>query len=148
MRRELTFRTFGDVIKELQLLQSRGYKKLGNWDLAQVCDHLRYFIDGSLDGYQFQVPWLIRWLFGKYVLKRTLSAGKMPVGKFTPQKPLPAPGGDETTAVAALEKSLDRFVNHHGEYAVSPFFGQMTRDECQQLALIHCAHHLGFLEPE
>lgn len=147
-QRNLDFHDFPEVVAELDRLHAKGYEKTGNWDLAQVCNHLAYFIDGSLDGATYKVPWIFKALFGRLVLKRILSQRRMKVGVFTPQKPLPQPGGDEAAAVARLKQCIQRFQAHQGELQPSPFFGNLTPREWRELHLIHCAHHLGFLNPK
>src|SRR5262245_17025732 len=114
-QRQLEFKSFADVRTELDHLHKGGCEKLGQWDLAQVCDHLSYFIRGSLEGFTFRAPWLLKFLFGKMVLKRILSQRRMKTGGFTPQNPLPSPGGDEAAAVARLKELLDSFEAHAGE---------------------------------
>src|SRR5262249_51971549 len=145
-QRVLAFTGRDDVVAELERLQRGGYVRRGAWDLFQTCHHLSYFIEGSLDGHQFRTPWLLKVLFGRLVLRRILKSGKMKAGGPTPQKPLPAAGGDEAAAVARLTKALDRLFAHQGELHASPFFGYLTPQEWRRLHLIHCAHHLGFLE--
>jgi|SRR5437667_6575951 len=146
--RELRFADCAAVRAELDRLHTGGYERTGNWDLAQVCDHLNFFVVGSLDGHQFKVPWIFKVLFGRMVLRRLLTKRKFKPGGFTPQKPLPAPGGDEAAAVARFKNTLSRFESHPGEYHDSPFFGHLTRDQWRDLHLIHAAHHLGFLVPK
>ncbi|MFL5328297.1 MAG: DUF1569 domain-containing protein [Gemmataceae bacterium] len=145
-KRELKFESPREVKAELARLQA-GYKPGGNWNLAQTCDHLAYFIEGSLDGHQFKVPWIFKFLFGRMVLKRILGSGRMKAGVFTPQKPLPAPDIDLAKSVARLNTALDRLEAHQGELQDSPFFGHLTPDQWRQLHMIHCAHHLGNLQP-
>src|SRR4051794_29700744 len=99
-RRDLSFNSVAAVQSELDRLHLSGANGLGAWNLAQTCDHLAYFIEGSLDGHQFKVPWIFKALFGRMVLKRILMNRKMKAGVFTPQKPLPDPGLDEVKAVA------------------------------------------------
>jgi hypothetical protein len=65
-------------------------------------------------------------------------------GVFTPQKPLPEPGGDESAAIANLKDTLARFESHRGGFHDSPFFGHLTPEQWRDLHLIHCAHHLAF----
>src|SRR5262249_22439463 len=144
----LDFRTCQGVTAELDRLHAGGYEKAGTWDLAQVCDHLTYFIQGSLDGYTFRVPWLFKALFGRLVLRRILGQRRMKAGITTPQKPLPPPGGDEAPAVARLKQVLQRLETHQGELHPSPFFGHLTPQQWRERHLIHCAHHLGFLIPK
>lgn len=145
--RTLHFNDFQEVVRELDRLRTQGYTKAGQWNLAQICDHLAYFIEGALDGYTFRVPWLFKVLFGKLVFRRIIGSGVMRPGSPTPQKPLPEPTMDEAAAVARLKRALDRLQTHQGEFQPSPFFGQQSRDDNRKLTLIHCAHHLGFLIP-
>ncbi len=39
-QRDLTFQNFGEVRSEVESLLRLGYKPVGKWDLAQVCNHL------------------------------------------------------------------------------------------------------------
>jgi hypothetical protein len=147
-RRELQFQNLTQVLNYVEQLQQEGYEKLGTWDLAQVCDHLTYFVQGSMDGHQFRVPWLIKILLGRLVLRRILKQRRMKSGVFTPQKPLPLPGGDEAAAVARFKQTIERLQSHSGELKASPFFGYLTPQEWRELHLIHCAHHFSFLRPK
>jgi hypothetical protein len=146
--RQLHLTDYSQILAELDRLHRGGYGRLGQWDLAQACDHVGYFIRGSLDGFTFRVPWLFKFLFGRLVLWRILKTGRMKSGVPTPQKPLPAPGGDEAAAVARLKGVIERLCAHQGELHASPFFGYLTPEQWRQLHLIHCAHHLGYLVPK
>jgi hypothetical protein len=147
-QRQLDFRNFDEVLAELDRLHQGGYQKLGQWDLAQNCDHLTYFIESSLDGASYRVPWLFKVLFGRLVLRRILKKRRMKANVPTPQKPLPPPGVDESAAVARLKRAIERLRAHQGELHDSPFFGHLTPEEWRELHLIHCAHHLGYLAPK
>lgn len=147
-QRLLSFKDFKEVQAEVERLHRTGYEKLGQWNLAQVCDHLTYFIQGSLDGYTFRVSWLLKVLFGRLVLRQILKQQRMKSGITTPQKPLPPAGADESAAVLRLNQILERFQTHQGEFHPSPFFGTLTPDQWRSLHLIHCAHHLGYLAPK
>lgn len=147
-QRVLQLTSFDQVRQEVERLHQQGYERAGNWDLAQVLNHFSFFLKGSLDGYTFKVPWIIKVLLGKSVKNRILREQRMKSGVFTPQKPLPPPNADESQAVSEFLELLARFDQHQGEYRESPFFGKLTRDECRQLNLIHCNHHLGYLIPK
>lgn len=131
----------------MERLQREGYKPQGQWNLAQICGHLSYFIEGTLDGHRYKVPWLLKVLLGRWFLKRILTQGKMKPGVPTPQKPLPAPSIDEAAAVARFQRAVQRLREHEGAmHDDSPFFGHLTPDQWRQLHLIHAAHHLANLE--
>jgi hypothetical protein len=106
-----------------------------------------YFAKGPVDGWSFKVPWLLKALFGRFALRRILKSRRMPAVS-TPQKPLPAPGGDERAAVGRFREALLRLESHGGPFHPSPFFGELTPAEWNDLNLIHAAHHLGFLIPK
>jgi len=145
-RRRLEFRDFDQVRADVDRLRQFGYHPLGRWDLAQICDHLAYFVQASLDGAEYRIPWWVRYFFGRAILNRLLQRGFKP-GMRTPQNPLPAPGGDEYLAVRRLDESLTQFERHAGPFAPSPLFGELTADEWRRLHLLHAAHHLAFLQP-
>ncbi len=147
-QRQLEFKDLADASAEAERLFTGGYEKQGHWDLAQVCDHLTYFMQGSLDGHTYRVPWLFKVLFGRLVLGRILKQRRMKEGGPTPQKPLPAAGGDEAAAVARFRAVIERLRAHQGELHASPFFGYLTPQQWRDLHRIHCAHHLGFLSPK
>lgn len=146
--RQLDFKTYDEALAEVDRLHKSGYVKQGNWDLAQICDHVNFFMVGSLDGHQFRVPWLFKVLFGRFVIKRILGKRQMKAGISTPQKPLPQPGGDEAAAVARYKQTLERLRTHQGDLIPSPFFGYLTPEQWRDLHLIHSAHHFGFLQPK
>jgi hypothetical protein len=147
-QRELDFKTFDEMLAELDRLHKSGYDKAGQWDLGQTCDHLTYFIRGTLDGHPFHVPWLLKILLGRFILWRILKTKRMWAGATTPQKPLPEPGGDEAAAVAQFKKAVARLRDHQGEMHASPLFGYLTPQQWRDLHLIHSAHHLGYLLPK
>lgn len=86
--------------------------------------------------------------FGKRSFRRILTERKMPSGGPTmPQTVFAVDQADEAAAVSELLATIQRLERHAGPIHPSPLFGPMTHDECVRLQLIHCAHHLGFLEP-
>ena len=56
-RREIAFLELGEICGELDRLYDGGYEKQGNWDLAQICDHCGYFVEGCLEGFGEKFPW-------------------------------------------------------------------------------------------
>ncbi|NNJ25016.1 DUF1569 domain-containing protein [Alienimonas chondri] len=159
--RTLTFASVSEAVAEVDRLRERGYRSLGNWDLRQSCEHLADWLGFAIDGFPPQpllarpAFWLIRNTLAPRMMRKTLAKGRMsaglPTAPSTVHPPLEAGAGDERAAEeAAIERfqaTVARFVAHQGEYAPSPMFGQATRDEVQQMHALHCALHLGFLEP-
>jgi len=147
-RRTLDFRSFQDVLVDLQRLRKDGYQPIGNWDLAQVCAHLAFFIEGALDGQKFKTPWLLRTLFGRPVLRRILTQRRMKVGIPAPRPSIPSAVLDESSEVQRLQRLFERLEKHRGAYHPSPFFGDLTAAQWRELSLIHAAHHLSYLRPK
>ena len=152
-RRELTFQNFGEVRREVESLQTEGYTKMGNWDLAQVCNHLSDWLTFPVDGFP-KAPWIVRWILwflSKTIapgqMRRMLETGKIRAGTPTMPETVSASGGDTDKAVDRLLQALDRFEAHKGPYHPSPLFGALDREKATRLQLIHCAHHLGYLIP-
>jgi hypothetical protein len=150
-RRDLAFATFAEVSRDVATLRERGYLAAGKWNLAQVCGHLAAWLKFPLDGFPKMGPvltgivWMLRNTVGKSAGRRILATGKMPSRGQTIRQTVPPADADEPKAVDELERMIDRFTAHQGEYHPSPLFGRLTRAECQRLHLIHCAHHLSFL---
>lgn len=151
-RRNLRFASFEAVICEVEWLQAGGYEKTGNWDLAQVCDHLSAWLTYPVDGFP-RSPLPIRIMLrlmqltiGRRMFEKFLQNG-MPAGKPTIPQSVTAPGGDAAAAIERLKAAIARFQAHTGDYLPSPLFGRLTRDEATTVQLRHCEHHLSFLIP-
>lgn len=160
-RRALCFECPADAIAEIHRLQQSGYEACGRWNLADICSHLSYYLRGSLEGFDFRLPWIVRALIGRLMLRRVLRRGRMPVGVPTVPASAPKrPKAGDAVAVSASEPTapetcnaireccalLERFESTQQVHP-SPLFGRMTVDEWRRLHLIHAAHHLSFLIP-
>jgi len=151
--RDLTFHNFGEVRSEVESLLRLGYKPVGKWDLAQVCNHLADWLTFPVAGFP-KAPLPIRivlWALSKTIapgqFRKMLETGKMRAGTPTMPETVSASGGDVVKAVDRLMKALDRFEAHEGPYHPSPLFGSVDRETACRLQLIHAAHHLSFLIP-
>jgi hypothetical protein len=153
-RRDLQFKNFDAVRNDTQTLLRTGYDRAGNWDLSQVCGHLAAWLTYPIDGPPPQPPhrammfWLVRNTIGGMIVRHILRTGAMPAGSSTLKSSIPAAGGEETQAVANLQSAISRFEKHTGPWHPSPLFGTLDRDQRTRLQLIHCAHHLSFLNPK
>ncbi len=50
-RRSLHFSNFAEVIADAESLLDAGWQRQGQWDLAQVCDHLAAWLTFPMDGF-------------------------------------------------------------------------------------------------
>ena len=151
-RRQPSFASLDDVVRDAEHLLAVGYEKAGNWDLAQCCDHLANWLTYPVAGFP-TAPLPIRMMLavvrrtmGRQMLASYLRDG-MPAGKPTLPQSVAAPGGDPAAAVERLREAARRFEAHAGEHLPSPLFGKLTRDEALTVQLRHAAHHLSFLVP-
>ena len=144
-RRNIQFSDFDQVAADVNELQAKGYQRCGNWSLGQICDHLAIFMRGSLDGYSWKIPWVFRVTIGSFFLRRILRQKKMATGVKVPKVFLPGEPTDDVASVESFLELVRRYQYHTGPMAPSPLSGKLSRQEWDQLHLIHAAHHLSFL---
>ena len=145
-RRSLDFRTFEQVLDDLDRLEKVGYSMAGNWNLGQMSNHLAKFVKGSLDGFAERMPWYQR-LFAPLFLWWMIRQRSMPAGVSIPDSLRPDPAVEERPEVENLKQLLLRFRDHRGPVEPSPWADHLTYEKWKDLHLIHCAHHLSFLHP-
>lgn len=71
----------------------------------------------------------------------------MTAGIKVPKWWLPGPGHEESAAVDRFHSDLSAFQAMTSQPFPHPFFGTLTKQQWNDLALIHAAHHLSFLLP-
>jgi hypothetical protein len=154
IRRELRFTALDDIIRDAEHLLSAGYDKAGQWDLAQVCNHLANWVKYPMDGFP-PVPLLLKPVM--WIAKRTMMPKferqlrehrSMPPGIPTAPASVTPPGQDEAAAVVNLRDALRRFETYTGPIHPSPLRGVVSKDCWMDTHLIHGAHHLSFLLPK
>jgi hypothetical protein len=153
-RRSVGFNDLDEVVRDAESLLAKGYDKAGQWDLAQVCNHLAEWLRFPVEGFpRAPAPiramlWMMRKTIGRKKLLGYITTKCFPAGKPTMPQTVFEPGGDATEAVAKVRKSVEALKAYTGEIVPSPLFGAMTKDEAVQMQLVHCAHHLSFLVPK
>jgi hypothetical protein len=145
-RRALTFTRLDEVMPDVDRLLA-GHQTVGNWSLGQICNHLTAALLGSVEGFDFGVPWFLRLTLGRLAKRQILRSGRVRAGVKLPERALPRPGLDDRAEAEALRAALNHFSGYTGAVADHPFFGRMTKPEWIRLHLIHCAHHLSFVLP-
>jgi hypothetical protein len=147
-RRQLDFASFEELLADADRLSSGPVKVLGNWSAGQIFRHLAIAYNGSIDGFTMTFPWYLR-LMAK-VFRKKLLAGPMPAGFQLPSEGAramaPPPTSTEEgmadlrAAVARLQQEPHR-ANH-------PMFGELSREQWDNIHLKHANLHMSFLVPE
>ena len=131
-RRAVQFATLDEILDDVRHLHEVGYDRAGNWSLGQICMHLSYGIDMSIE---VRIP---RWFQRLYVacFFRLMFLGTIgnALGLRLPTGAPPKGPTDDDVGIARLEKEIARLKASENE--------PLTR-----LHLFHCGHHLSFLIP-
>lgn len=144
--RQLDLHTFDELRTEILSLSTRPYQRAGQWSLGQNCQHLAKILNQSIDGFDIRLPWFIR-IFSGFIKNRVLKNRCFPKGVQAPKPFLPDKQADDEQGVSELLKAIQRYQHHTGPLQPSPLFGRLSREEWDQLHLIHASHHLGFILP-
>ena len=153
-RRQLHFRTLADILRdveELAAVTSETGESIcadGNWTPAQIVEHLTFFIDGAIDGFDFTAPLLFRVLarpFKRRILTKTMKPGiKLPASMSIV---LPDPRTTWDDAVSALRSAVGRIDAGERMTQPSPLLGAMTHEDWVNLHCRHAEMHLSFMHP-
>ena len=146
-RRRLDFKTWPDLLADIDHLHRAHYNRLGNWDLSQTLDHVGEGMRVAMHGIDHQGAWIIRKFLGPMILKRILKQRRMKAGIKVPQWWLPGPSHDESAAIDQFRSEASAFQQMTTPPFPHPFFGPLTKQQWNDLVLVHAAHHLSFLIP-
>jgi len=147
-RRQLDFRDWSEVLADVDHLHSAGYDRVGNWELSQMVEHLGVGLRTAVHGIDHQGPWVIRKLIGPILLRRMLRQRRMAAGIKVPKWWQPGPSHDESAAIDQFRSEITAFQSATGPTHPHPLLGSMTKEQWNDLGLIHAAHHLSFLRPK
>ncbi len=147
-RRQLDFKSWPEVLADVENLQRAGYRRTGNWDLAQILEHLTTGLRTAMHGIDHQGAWIIRKIIGPILVRRIIRKRRMGAGIKVPQWWLPGPSHDESAAVDTFRGEVEAFQELSTPPHPHPLLGALNKEQWNDLALIHSAHHLSFLTPE
>jgi Protein of unknown function (DUF1569) len=146
-RRKLDYASLEAVLADADRLSSGPMRLLGNWSGGQIFRHLAIVFNGSIDGLTMNFPWPVRTM--ARLFKKKLINGPMPPGIKLPSEGAkavtPSPTSTEEglaelhAAVARLEREPHR--------AKHPVFGDLSKEEWNQIHLKHSSLHMSFLVP-
>ena len=147
-RRRLRFTELDQVLAEARSLATQSTEHLGNWNLAQVCQHLGIAMQQCVHGTRpFQVPFKLRF-FGRLVRRKLLRDG-LPSGFRLPPdgaKVLVPALVTSDEGLATLERGLATLRESRRRVA-HPVFGAMNVAQWDQFHLRHAEMHLSFIVP-
>jgi hypothetical protein len=147
-RRTLHFNTLDDILADVERLGQGKVRALGNWSPGQILKHVTVPMLWCLDGAPLKGAWYIRlmsFFFKKKFLRDPMPAGfKLPEDFARQLVPGETSWEDGLQAIRATLARLKAEPQRHP----SPFLGEMTREQWDQLHCRHCELHLSFLVPE
>jgi Protein of unknown function (DUF1569) len=145
-RRVVRFTSYDDLLRDAEALAGFDYDRAGNWDLAQICNHLATVMEMSLDGFPARYPWFVRlvarWFFLGKMLRHQVSRKRFPAPAYMQ----PPDSHDDRAAVERLRTAVKRLNDHTGSLQPSPIFGKLTPEQWCEVHLWHGEHHLSFLQ--
>src|SRR5262249_645770 len=83
-RRKLRFESLDDILSDLDFLDGKRLKTLGNWSAGQILAHIAIPMNSAIDGLKFFPPWYVR-ILGRLFKKRILHGPAMAGFKLPPQ---------------------------------------------------------------
>jgi len=148
-RRTLHYRDLDEFLADAEDMLRGPTRTIGNWTLAQIFDHLARSMNASVDGMSVSFPAPLRFLL-KFRKKAILSNPMKP-GFRCPKRVervlRPGEGLDVDDAWSQLREAVFRF-RAASHFPPHPAFGEMTRDEWNQIALRHAELHMSFVVPD
>lgn len=146
--RRVSFDAFDEVVDDIRRLHADGYTHGGNWNLSQICDHLAATLRGGMHGGIKPMPWIARATAGKLLTEYILLSRRMGSGFPTPVELAPAQlPADDPARVDECIATLAEARDFSGPLRPHPYCLGLTLPKWKRLMLIHCGHHLSFLQP-
>ncbi|MEE9129307.1 MAG: DUF1569 domain-containing protein [Phycisphaerales bacterium] len=154
-RRKLQFHTMQEILRdveELGAVTSETGESIcadGNWTPAQIVEHVTFFIDGTIDGFDFTAPLLIRVLarpFKKRILTKPMKPGVKLPARMNVLLPDPETTWDD--AVSALRDTVARIDSGERMMQPSPLLGAMTHEDWVNLHCRHAEMHFSFMHAD
>ncbi len=154
-RRTLQFHTLHEILRDAEQLGAvtsetgEAICADGNWTPAQIVEHVTFFIDGAIDGFDFTAPLIIR-IMGKFfrnsILNKPLKPGvKLPASMDVV---LPDPQTTWEDAVSALRDAVRRIDSGERMTQPSPLLGAMTHEDWVKLHCRHAEMHFSFMHAD
>ena len=145
-RRTLRYDSLDDIMPDVERLLA-GHKTVGNWSLAQICRHvatvMRRVVDLPASTPQDPSQWV-----GEDKKKRVLESGLLPEELPALPQLVPVETLGEREEAEGLRQAIAYYKASTGPVIPHRIFGPLSKEEWDELQLIHVAHHLSFAIPE
>ena len=151
-RRQLSFASMADILADVEKLdaaekEGKEISASGNWSPAQIIEHVMFFVDGSMDGFDFKAPLPLRilGLIGRsFILNKPMKPGIKLPRKMS--MVLPHPKSIWFDAVSHARKAILRV--EAGKYMdqPSPLLGTMSHEDWVKLHCRHAEMHFSFIK--
>jgi hypothetical protein len=148
-RRRLRFESYGGIVEEVRRLATVPTRQLGNWSLAQICQHLATAMElCTASGVGFRAPLKTRIV--ARLFRKALLNGRLPPGFQLPPEAaavLVREPASVEAAIAALEQAISG-LKQTSQRAPHPVLGSLSASQWDLFHLRHAEMHLSFLVPE
>lgn len=149
-RREISYQNLDEAVADAGQLAEKGSRVTGAHSFGQILEHLALGIDAATGKVQVPKPPFYMKIMMPLMKRMVINPKPLAPGVKLP------PSGEaffwpdkEFDVQAALQHLKDSvaFYQSKGPLPKHPYFGALTREQCDQLQCRHCALHLSFVHP-
>ena len=151
-RRKLSFTSMAEILGDIEKLnaaekEGKTISATVNWTPAQIIEHVVYFVDCSIDGFEFKAPLVLR-IFGKFARSPILNNPMKPGFKLpaTMRMVIASPKSTWQDAVSHARKAILRVEAGKQMTKPSPLLGKMSHQDWVKLHCRHAEMHLSFIK--
>jgi hypothetical protein len=140
--------TIASTIQKLDSLKDRKIISSGQWNTAQVFNHLAQSIEYSITGYPQHKSDLFKNTLGSMAFSVFSTRGKMShsLSEVIPGAPLIKTEEDSFMALMRLKQSLIDFENYSGELKPHFAYGQLSKIQYSYAHIMHINNHFQELK--
>ena len=149
-RRELSFNSLADAVAEVERLASGEVRTTGNHSFGQIIEHLALSLDVGAGRLTAPKPPFFMKLMMPLIRRMVLNDKPLEPGVKLPAQGEAFFWPDKEFNVSEALDHLKDSVSHyqkHGPLEKHPFFGNLTREQSEDLNIRHAALHLSFVHP-
>src|ERR1700685_4385003 len=147
-RRRGEYESLSALLADAELQAASRHRTLGNWNLAQIFDHLSRSLRVAVEGTHAAFPLPAR-IFLRPLRTRFFSRPLKPGFHVPPKLEAVLRPGTELSIERSLQQLRDAVVQFEcaKQLASHPAFGRLTPEEWRQITLRHAELHMSFVVP-